>query len=270
MMSGCSHCQTGSGAEPAIDIAFQPIFDIRAGSVRAYEALVRGTNGESAAHVLAAVTEEDKHRFEQAVRVLAIEKAARLGLVQTGASLSINMTPSAVTEADKCLGPTIEAGRRVGLAPRRIIFEFTEKARLETQRSRAIVETYRGHGFRTALDDFGDGYAGLVTLADVPTDFVKLDIGLIRGIDSSPERQAIVRGVVAICAALSRGVVAEGVETSGELAMVAALGIRLVQGFHLGRPSLTKLQRAPYGKVMADRRLPTPPIPFPRRASARS
>ena len=98
MMLGCSRCQPGD-RDPAIDIAFQPIFDARNGSVRAYEALVRGPNGEGAASVLTAVGEDDKHRFEQCVRVRAIEKAAALGIVGTSAALGINILPSAVTEA---------------------------------------------------------------------------------------------------------------------------------------------------------------------------
>lgn len=250
MPLGCSLCQAANG-DPAIDIAFQPIFDVSAGAVRGYEALVRGPNGESAAAVLGAVGEAEKHRFEQRIRVMAIEKAAALGLVETDAALSINILPSAVTEAERCLGKTIAAARKVGLATCRIVFEFSEKAKLDVDHARAIVATYKAHGFRTALDDFGDGYAGLVALADVPTDVVKLDIGLIHGIDSSPPRQAIVRGLVDMIGTLGRTIVAEGVETAAELATVRELGIDTVQGFYLGRPSLGELQRRPYGMAVA-------------------
>lgn len=251
MSLGCSQCRFEAGGDPAIDIAFQPIFDVRKRIARGYEALVRGPNGESAASVLAKVSENQKHRFEQYVRVVAIEKAARLGIVPTGATLSINILPSAVTEAERCLGHAVAAARRVGLDTARIVFEFSEQAKLDVGHAQAIVSTYRKHGFRTALDDFGDGYAGLVTLADVPTDFVKLDIGLIRGIDTSPDRQAIVRALVGLLASLGRSVVAEGVESAAELATVAALGVEMVQGFYLGRPSLTELQREPYGIAQA-------------------
>jgi EAL domain-containing protein (putative c-di-GMP-specific phosphodiesterase class I) len=250
MSLSCSKCEP-SGADRAIDIAYQPIFDLRTGRARAYEALVRGARGEGAARILSAVSEEERHRFEQRVRVMAIEKAGALGIVASGAALSINTNPSAVLEAERCLGHTIAAVLRVGLPPSRLVFEFTESARLDVEHARGIVEIYRAHGFRTALDDFGDGYAGLVTLADVPTDFVKLDIGLVRGIDSSRERQVIVAGLVDMMASLGREVVAEGIETGAELATVKALGIALVQGFYLGRPSRTELQREPYGIARA-------------------
>ena len=219
--------------------------------MRGYEALVRGPNGESATSILDAVDDATLHRFDQRVRVMAIEKAAALGIIPTKAGLSINILPSAVIEAERCLGHTIAAAARVGLDTNRIVFEFTEKARLDAARTRAIVETYKALGFRTALDDFGDGYAGLVTLADIPTDFVKLDIGLTRGIDSSHERQTIVYGITAMLHALGRRVVAEGIETAAELAAVRSLGIEMVQGFYLGRPSLTELQREPYGMAVA-------------------
>lgn len=251
MPLGCTHCQGAGIDDPAIDVAFQPIFALSDGAVRAYEALVRGPNGESAAAVLASVGESEKHRFEQRVRVMAIEKAAALGLRASGAALSINILPSAVSEAERCLGHTIAAARRVGLDLHRIIFEFSEKAKLDLRHARAIVATYNAHGFRTALDDFGDGYAGLVALADLRTDYVKLDIGLIHGIDTSPARQTIVRGLVAMLAALGRKIVAEGIETAAELATIRELGIDLVQGFYLGRPSLTELQREAYGLARA-------------------
>lgn len=246
MMLSCAQCRPVTSDEIAIDIAYQPVFDTRTGEARAYEALVRGANGEGAPTVLASVSESERHRFEQRVRGLAIEKAVRLGLLQTRAALAININPSAVIEAERCLGHTVATAAQLGLANRRIVFEFTENAKLDVDHARKIVDIYNAHGFRTALDDFGNGYAGLTTLADVPTDFVKLDMGLIRGIDASRERQTIVAGLLAILNSLGRRVVAEGIETSAELATVRELGIEMVQGFYLGRPSRTELQREPY------------------------
>lgn len=249
-MSGSAKFRARDG-EVAIDIAFQPIFDTLSGQVRAYEALVRGARGEGAARVLQSASEETRQRLEHRIRLRAIEKAAALGIARTPAALTINISPSAVIEAEQCLGQMLAAAARAGLETRRIVFELTESDRLDVEHARAIAAGSARHGFRTALDDFGYGYAGLVTLADVPTDFVKLDIGLIRGIDSSSERQTIVAGLVAMMAALGRRLVAEGIETAAELATVRALGIEMVQGFYLGRPSLTELQRDPYRVAQA-------------------
>lgn len=248
---GCTKCRPPEGGEKPIDIAFQPIFDALTGQTRVYEALVRGPNGESAESVLSDIQDDQCHRFDQRVRFMAIEKAAALGLLATNAALSININSKAVIEAKRCLANTIAAAARVGLAHHRIVLEFSENARLDVKHARDIVGVYNSHGFRTALDDFGDGYAGLATLADVPTDFVKLDMGLIRGIDASFERQTIVAGVVGMMAKLGRSLVAEGVETPSELATLRGLGVEMVQGFYLGRPSLTKLQREPYRLAQA-------------------
>lgn len=270
MAIGCKRCQPPDGIERPIDIAFQPIFDVGTGQVRAYEALVRGPDGESAASVLSEVQDHEWHRFDQRVRMMAIEKAALLGLPQTTAALAININSKAVLEAKRCLGNTIAAAARAGIPRDRIVLEFSENARLDVLHAQDIVSVYREHGFRTALDDFGNGYAGLTTLADVPVDIVKLDKALVRGIDASPARQTIVASIVGMMATLDRSLVAEGVETLAELTTLRALGIEVMQGFYLGRPSLTELQCEPYGMVQLHRRSPAPPTPFRRRAGRRT
>ena len=94
-MAGCSQCKSPQH-EFAIAMAFQPIVDCETGMVFAYEALVRGENGESAASVLAQVSGETRYAFDQQCRVAAIEGAVRAGILDTGARLSINFLPNAV------------------------------------------------------------------------------------------------------------------------------------------------------------------------------
>lgn len=241
----CDKCGPLDGEALAIDIAYQPIFDLRAERVFAYEALVRGPRGEDATSVLAQIDERTQHRFDQRVRTLAIEKAAALGLVEAGAALTINIIPSAVIEPRQCLGPTIAAAAKVGLSHDRIIFECTETVRVDVAHAVRVAAAYKALGFRCALDDFGAGYHNLLVLADIETDIVKIDIGLIRGIDRSPSRRLIVEATVGLLRDLGREVVAEGIETAGELAAVRKLGVSLVQGFYLGRPSLSRLQHTP-------------------------
>lgn len=251
MSQTCAKCGPLPGGDLPIDIAFQAIFDLRNNRVFAYEALVRGAAGEGAPAVLEKVDETYEHRFDQLVRTAAIEKAAALGLIETGAALSINITPSAVIDARQCLRPTIAAAARVGLEHDRIIFECTENVRVDTAHAARVAAAYKQMGFRCALDDFGAGYHNLLVLADIETDIVKIDMGLIRGIDRSPVRRRIVGMAVKLLRELGRDIIAEGVETAGELAVLRELGVSLVQGFYLGRPSLTELQRAPYALVDA-------------------
>ena len=98
--------------------------------------------------------------------------------------------------------------------------------------------------FRTAIDDFGAGHAGLGLLADLPADVVKLDMALVRGVESSEPRRAIVEAVVGLCRRLRVGLIAEGVETVAELRALEALGVRFVQGFVFGRPEVGRLPPA--------------------------
>ena len=88
----------------------------------------------------------------------------------------------------------------------------------------------------TAIDDFGAGFAGLNLLADFQPDIIKLDMDLIRGIDQSRPRQAIVRGTVAMCEELGIQVIGEGVETADECSALHDLGIHLMQGYLFSRP----------------------------------
>ena len=119
------------------------------------------------------------------------------------------------------------------------MFEFTEDERFtDTAHMARIVAEYKRQGFLTALDDFGAGYAGLNLLANFQTDLIKIDMALIRGIDADPVRQAIVAGIVGIARALNQRVIAEGVETDGEIMMLRAAGIGLFQGYRLAKPQI--------------------------------
>lgn len=104
-----------------------------------------------------------------------------------------------------------------------------------------IVRTYREMGFGTALDDFGAGHAGLGLLARFQPDLIKLDMELIRDVDSSVPRRVIVEGVASMCRRLSITLIAEGVETEAELATLRRLGIRYAQGYLIARPAFEAL-----------------------------
>jgi EAL domain-containing protein (putative c-di-GMP-specific phosphodiesterase class I) len=106
-----------------------------------------------------------------------------------------------------------------------------------------IVQTYQAMGFGTALDDFGAGHAGLSLLARFQPDIIKLDMELIRGIETSLPRRVIVGGIASMCQALGIKLVAEGVETEAELRSLRDLGIRYIQGFLLARPAYEALPR---------------------------
>jgi EAL domain-containing protein (putative c-di-GMP-specific phosphodiesterase class I) len=235
----CTGCQEGAPFPVDFTMAFQPIVDVRTKRVWAYEALVRGTGGEGAGAVLAAVTADNRYKFDQACRVKAIEMAGNGLPSGSDARLSINFMPNAVYEPTACIRASLAAARRVNFDPQKLMFEFTENEQIaDTAHVRNIIAEYRRMGFATALDDFGAGYAGLGLLAQFQPDIIKIDIELVRGIDTSSARQAIVAGILVICQNLGIQVLAEGVETAREAQTLLSAGVTLQQGYYYAKPEI--------------------------------
>jgi EAL domain-containing protein (putative c-di-GMP-specific phosphodiesterase class I) len=183
--------------------------------------------------VLGKVTDENRYRFDQAARVMAIETAGALFDGQD-LRLSINFMPNAVYEPSACIQKSLAAAKRTQFPRENLIFEFTENEPIsDAAHVQNIVETYREYGFLTAIDDFDAGYAGFGLLARLQPDLVKIDMELVRDIHLSRPKQAIVAGVAHIAHALDIGVLAEGVETEDELAMLRSAGLSLFQGYYL-------------------------------------
>lgn len=236
---GCIRCRNAQPLNLELKMAFQPIIDVANRSVFAYEALVRGADGASAAQVLGAVKPAALYSFDQTCRVLAIETAQRLGMKSY---LSINFLPNAVYEPANCIRLTLAAARKVGFAPDKLIFELTESEKIRNpEHALRIIKDYRERGFLTAIDDFGAGYSGLNLLADFQPHLVKLDMALTRDIDRDAVRRAIIAGVIGTCEALGCTVIAEGIERPEELDTLRKMGVSLFQGYLLARPGLESL-----------------------------
>lgn len=241
MATGCTGCREGAGFEQPFSMAFQPIVDVTGQAIFAYEALVRGPEGQGAYSVLSQVGDGNRYAFDQQCRVKAIELATALGLPQTGALLSINFMPNAVYEPRACIKLTLAAAIRTGFPLDKIIFEFTEDEKLDADHLLNILRTYRAMGFKTAIDDFGAGYAGLGLLSKFQPDIVKLDMDLIRGIDRDRVKQKIVQAMIALLGDLGIQTICEGVETVEELGVLQDLGVDLIQGYVLAKPSFEQL-----------------------------
>ncbi|MDP3635274.1 EAL domain-containing protein [Phenylobacterium sp.] len=238
----CAGCRDGEAVDFDIAMAFQPIMDLQTGAPFAYEALVRGSNGESAASVLAQVTPENRYTFDQQCRVKAIQGAARAGLLDGPARLSINFLPNAVYSPQACIQLTLATAAALDFPTDRLIFEFTENEEMtDPAHVSNIVASYQKMGFGVALDDFGAGHAGLNLLARFQPDLIKLDMELIRGLDASLPRRIIIDGVMKMCAALGVEVIAEGIETRAELDALREIGVRYIQGYLFAKPGFQSL-----------------------------
>ncbi|AIU28419.1 EAL domain-containing protein [Pandoraea pnomenusa] len=233
--ASCAGCRNTAPLPVEIDFAFQPIVDVDTRAVFACEALVRGANGESAYSVLSQIDDAAKYQFDQYCRQTAIARAAALGL---DAFLSINFMPNAVYRPEVCIRSTLDAAQANHFPLERIIFETVEGEHLADRTHLVhIFRAYKEYGFLTAIDDFGAGYSGLSLLVDFQPDIIKLDMELLRGIDTDTVRQRIVRNVISMCHDLGIKVVAEGIETRGERDFFIAHGVSLMQGYFFAKPA---------------------------------
>lgn len=125
-----------------------------------------------------------------------------------------------------------------GLPPHRLELELTETALIKDKaRSLHIIRQIKALGVGLALDDFGSGYSSLETLRSFPFDKIKLDRAFVEGIEQDRQSKAIVRAVLALGKSLDIPVLAEGIETDGQMAALRTEGCDEGQGYLLGRPS---------------------------------
>jgi len=221
-------------SNPAVfNMVFQPIVRMEDHWIFAYEALVRCTQQElRSPHVLFNVAEQGDRIWplSRLLRRLAIEKVPEL---PEGAVMFVNLHPRDFDDPD-ILEPDGPIAQHAG----RLVLEVTERAAiLDLDHFRKKLAALRDFGAKIAIDDLGSGYSALNLVAELNPDFIKLDMTLIRGVDESPVRQNLLRNMVAFANDLGALVVAEGVETRGELEVLRDLGCQLVQGYYLSVPA---------------------------------
>lgn len=214
-------------------VAFQPIVHWPERRVYGYEALVRSDERvlQTPAAILDAAERLGRvHELGRVVRAKAAEAARTVGL--SGARLFVNLH-SAELNDDALYSAEAELSSIAG----QVVLEVTERASLDDVKDVATrVARLKSLGFRIAVDDLGSGYAGLTSFTQLEPEIVKLDMTLVRGVDTDPARQAIIRSMSSLCGQLDIQVIAEGVETTGERDMLSDLGCTLFQGFLFAKP----------------------------------
>jgi EAL domain-containing protein (putative c-di-GMP-specific phosphodiesterase class I) len=219
---------------------FQPIVDLGSGGVHGREALMRGeyqgmalTGGQI---VKAANDHDALFHFDAQARTTAL--AAGLPVLPPGETLYVNFTPTAIYDPAVCLRTTWAVARRLGMSLDRVCFEVVEtEAFPDIDFLAEILSAYRAQGASVALDDLGSGNSSLLYLRELRPDVVKLDKGLVAGVDADPPRRRMLTALVDYAHALDIRVIAEGIETAAELAVCQAAGIDFGQGWYLGRPA---------------------------------
>ena len=229
--------------QEAIRTVFQPIAHLTTGELLGHEALSRGPAGSALESPVALFTAAAQvgmtWEVEYACRQLAI---ARFASMDPGTMLFLNVSPTIIQDVRFCQGVTIQQLSTLGLSPDRIAFEITEQVVVTDSLAFSdLLDHYRHQGFKLAVDDVGDGYAGLTLISQVHPHYLKLDKTLIQGIAHDPLRQHLVRSLASFTTGMGMGMIAEGLETDEDLTCVCSLGVRYGQGFLLARPQPTPL-----------------------------
>jgi EAL domain-containing protein (putative c-di-GMP-specific phosphodiesterase class I) len=213
-------------------MAFQPIVDVAAHKIFAYEALVRTDEPTLARADVLIATAERLGRIHELGRTVRAQVARAADDVPPGVLIFVNVHGLELTDED-LLGETC------ALAPiaHRVVLELTERVSVDAAAGPGLVARLRSRGYRIAVDDLGAGYAALGALATLEPEIVKLDMSLIRDIDRHDTKRRVVGAIATLCRELGSQVVAEGVETQAEFRTLRAAGIDLIQGFLLARPT---------------------------------
>lgn len=174
-------------------------------------------------------------QLDLAARRSAIANAASHGL--TG-KLFVNFAPTAIYDPASCLRSTVAAIDQAGIARSDVVFEIVETERAhDPAHLRKILDYYRGAGFRIALDDVGSGYSSLNLIHLLRPDVLKLDMELVRGVDTDPYKARIAANLLDVATSLGIDALAEGIETQAELEWVREHGAKFVQGYLIAKPA---------------------------------
>ncbi|BDX07109.1 EAL domain-containing protein [Planctobacterium marinum] len=166
----------------------------------------------------------------------AIEHAAVANL---NSKVFVNFDPSSIYDPSYCLRSTAAAIAKAGLKASDVVFEVTETHKVRNMAHlKGVLNFYRNAGFRVALDDVGAGWSGLNLLNELMPDFAKIDMELIRDIDTLPSKQKIVKHLIAGAKENGIKIIAEGIETLEEARCLAEFGPDYLQGYLYGRPEL--------------------------------
>jgi diguanylate cyclase (GGDEF)-like protein len=219
---------------------FQPIVDLHTGGLLGYEVLSRGPAEMTAPAQLfdAAKRGGLSWELDRACRQAAIAAISSFGPPARDRAYFLNVSPDMFVDPRFTDDFTLAELRAKGLDPRSVVIEITERESIADGRAfEAQVRQYVQQGFQIALDDFGAGHSGLVTLVSCAPHFLKLDAEISQGCHLHHYKQLLIRSLVAFADSVEARIIAEGIERWEELEALVRLGVRYGQGYLLGRPA---------------------------------
>ncbi|WP_137885228.1 bifunctional diguanylate cyclase/phosphodiesterase [Pseudomonas sp. 2FE] len=217
---------------------FQPIVSLSERRILGYEALIRGPSN-SPLHSPINLFGVARHAGRLGELELACRKSAcrRFSELKLDGNLFLNVSPESLLEPTHQPGRTLQLLQTYGIPPSQVVIELTE---LSPTEDFALLDTalhhYRAMGFSIALDDLGAGYSSLRLWSELRPDYVKIDRHFIDGIHQDAVKREFVGSILQMAKASRAQVIAEGIELIEELAVLAEMGVDLVQGYLLSRP----------------------------------
>ncbi len=221
---------------------FQPIYSSKDGTVYGYEALTRIKEDKRNLNIgelfKKAILTNTISSLDVKCRENAISLASSLGINHINAYLFINICPEALMDLAHSAEITDKLVEDFGISKEKIVLEITEESAIHNcNLFKEAVAYYKERGYKIAIDDFGAGYGGLKLLSVIEPDFVKIDRHFISNIDKATVKFNLVDSIASVCHRIGIKVIAEGIEQEEELKVVMNMGIDLLQGYYLYKPS---------------------------------
>jgi len=219
---------------------YQPIVNVISGKINiaGYELLTRGIdeNGELISPFKMFEAARVRNKVFALDRVCRMEAVKNASLV-TDKLIFINFIPTAIYVPQHCLSSTFEVINQLDIKPEQVVFEVVETDEVkDVQHLQSILDYYRVHGFKYALDDVGTGFNNLSLLAQMKPDFVKLAIEFTNGVSKDKQKQKIAEEVLQIAHQHGSMALAEGVELEEDFIFLQKMGYDLFQGYYFAKP----------------------------------
>lgn len=217
---------------------FQPIIDMDANEVCAFESLARWqspTIGPVSPAMFIPVA-ESLGMIADITKLMFSRSMIEMATWPDNMRLSFNLSAYDVTN-QSVIKALIGMMHTSQLAPDRFVFEITETALLQDfETARDNIGLLRKAGAKVALDDFGTGYSSLSHVQNLPLDKLKIDRSFVKDIETNTTSQTIVRSILALCHGMHMECVAEGAETESQVRFLQAMGCQLIQGYYFAKP----------------------------------
>lgn len=221
-------------------VEYQPIIDLSNGRCVGAEALARWRNEDRvlvSPNVFIPLAEAHGVIGRITARVMEIVVREAAGLLRTnpGVHISINLSPEDLHSHDAQIRMR-ELAQHADIPPASLMFEITERGLMAPEKARNVLLAVRAGGFRMAIDDFGTGHSNLSYLATYELDFLKIDKMFVDTLGTGAPTSLVTFHIIDLARSLGMQVIAEGVETQAQRAILQARGVQYAQGWLFGRP----------------------------------